>query len=280
MIKLKNILRELGEANVKPFKWRKTAGMDAKQSKKELERELSSSLDETITFEFLNESRIKNVTDLEGELETRGVQYTEIDKSDRFGWKIKNSRTVIGTYEPGPKWLNLKDAAVASVKAEPDSLDLKIHSLLSDWVISSLDDYDKRNVIAKKLMLLKIPTEYKEVESPYMYRLIHIDKDDKAPFKLDERGEARSWAYHLFGITKMKEWYLEIYGKDESKSAAIVKKPISNVIINIPAFYSKFPKLLFGKKHSSLVFSEYEVICENKEPLITVKPGEWQYERL
>ena len=252
---------------------------------KSLHKKILKFIESTKTYmeiydEFLNESRIKNVTDLEGELETRGVQYTEIDKSDRFVWKIKNSRTVIGTYEPGSKWLNLKDVEVASVAAEPDSLDLKIHSLLSDWVISSLDDYDKRDSIAKKLMLLKIPSEYKEVESPYMYRLIHIDKEGKAPFKLDERGEARSWAYHLFGITKMKEWYLDIYGKDESKSAAIVKKTVSNVIINIPAFYNKFPKLLFGKKHSSLVFSEYEVICENKEPLITVKPGEWQYERL
>jgi hypothetical protein len=230
--------------------------------------------------QFLNESRIKNVIDLEKELIDRGVQYTEIDKSDRFVWKIKNSKTVIGTYEPSPKWLNLKDVEVAAVELEPNSLDLKIHSLLSDWVISSLDDYDKRDVIAKKLMLLKIPTEYKEVDSPYMYRLIHIDKEGNQPFKLDERGVARSWAYHPFGITKMKEWYLDIYGMSESKSAAIVKKQVTNVIINIPAFYNKYPKLLFGKKHSSLVFSEYELICENREPLITVKPNEWEYERL
>lgn len=233
------------------------------------------------TFEsFLNEDRIKNVLNLEQELELRNVLYTEIDKSDRFVWKIKNSRSVIGTYEPGPKWLNLKDAKVAQLEATPDLLDLKIHSLLSDWVISSLDDYSKRDIIAKKLITLKIPEEYKKVDNEYMYRLIHINDNDKKKFKLDERGISRSWAYHLFGITKMKNWYLDIYGTNQDKRAAVVKKPVTNVIINIPAFYNKFPKLLFGKKHSSLVFSEYELICENKEPLITVNPGEWEYERL
>lgn len=232
------------------------------------------------TYEnFLNEERVKNILNLEQELDLRNIVYTEIDKSDRFVWKIKNLRSVIGTYEPGPKCLNLKDIEVEKIEATPDSLDLKIHSLLSDWVISSLDDYSKRDIIAKKLMLLEIPEEYKKVDSQYMYRLIHIDEDNKK-FKLNEKGVAKSWAYHLFGITKMKDWYLDIYGNNQDKKAAVVKKPVTNVIINIPAFYNKFPKLLFGKKHSSLVFSEYELICENKEPLITVNPNEWEYERL
>ena len=66
MIKLKDILQEIGEANVKPFKWRKTSGMNAKQFKQKLEKSrFLNSLDETNTFEFTTDKGIEYVLDIE-----------------------------------------------------------------------------------------------------------------------------------------------------------------------------------------------------------------------
>jgi len=230
-----------------------------------------------LNFEKLNEDvTIKNVLDPETELKTRNISFTEIDKSDRFVWKIKNGKKKVGFNETGPKWLKLIVNVEKKNDTEPSELDLKIHDLLSDWVISSLDDYKKRDAIAKTLMSLAIPSEYKEVDSQYIYRLVGLDEIPSGTFKLSDKGVARSWAYHLFGIEKMRSWYLDIYGEDNSDEMIVVKKPVANVIINIPQFYNKYPKLLSGKRHSALVFSEYEVICKNEEPLITVKQNEWK----
>ena len=53
-----------------------------------------------LNFEKLNEDvTVKNVLDPETELKARNISFTEIDKSDRFVWKIKNGRKKVGFYE-------------------------------------------------------------------------------------------------------------------------------------------------------------------------------------
>ena len=63
MIKLKDILYEIGEANVKPFNWKKTSGLDAKQFKEKEGREVS--VGDTITFEFNTHKGTVYVVDIE-----------------------------------------------------------------------------------------------------------------------------------------------------------------------------------------------------------------------
>jgi hypothetical protein len=231
---------------------------------------------EFVKESLLFESRIKGVDQdsIDKTLKDNGIEFDTIDKKDKFVWVIKNGKKKVALYEPSPKVLNIIDPKKEVINSEPTELDLKIHELLSDWVISSLDDYSKRDKIAKELLKINIPEEYKQIDSRYLYRVVNMDKDPSSNFKLSKEGIARSWAYHQFGIEKMKNWYLDIYG-DEG-IFVMVKKPVTNVIICIPNFYNKFPKLLYGKKHSGLVFSEYEVICKNEEPLISVNSREYQ----
>ena len=49
--------------------------------------------------------------------------------------------------------------------------DKLIYDLVSDWVISSLDDVEKRQEIGRKLLELNIPTKYKEVPNYVLYRV-------------------------------------------------------------------------------------------------------------
>ena len=66
MIKLKNILREIGEANIKPFNWKKTSGVDAKQFKEKVSASrFLDSEDETNTFEFTTDKGTEYVLDIE-----------------------------------------------------------------------------------------------------------------------------------------------------------------------------------------------------------------------
>ena len=66
MIKLLDILNEVGEANVRPFNWRKTSGMDAKQFKQELEKSrFLNYVDDIIAFEFTTHKGTVYVVDME-----------------------------------------------------------------------------------------------------------------------------------------------------------------------------------------------------------------------
>lgn len=67
MIKLKDILTEIGEANVKPFKWKKTSGITVEQFKQVLEKSrfLSYGTDEIIAFEFTTDKGTVYVVDIE-----------------------------------------------------------------------------------------------------------------------------------------------------------------------------------------------------------------------
>jgi len=59
-------LNEIGEANVKPFNWKKTSGMDAKQFKQELEKSrFLNSVDDIIAFEFTTHKGTVYVVDIE-----------------------------------------------------------------------------------------------------------------------------------------------------------------------------------------------------------------------
>ena len=66
MIKLLDILQEIGEANVKPFNWRKTSGKTVEQFKRKSEYyRFLNSVDDTITFEFTTHKGTVYVVDIE-----------------------------------------------------------------------------------------------------------------------------------------------------------------------------------------------------------------------
>jgi len=66
MIKLKDILYEIGDASVKPFKWKKTYGMDAKQFKeKQSKSRFLEDITDFNTFEFTTDKGTVYVLDIE-----------------------------------------------------------------------------------------------------------------------------------------------------------------------------------------------------------------------
>lgn len=217
--------------------------------------------------------RIKNVTDPDGELKRLAVRYDRLDKSNRFEWIYKLGKQKVAYYEPGPKTLLVVVPDQPDVEDEITPLVANIDRLLQAWVISSLDEYSKRDRIAKQLIKLNIPNKYKAVPSSNMWRLVNTDSTG-GTIKLSNKGIVRSWAYHLFGIDKMDDWYNKIYGDQGQK--VVIKKPVQNVLICIPTFYSYHEQLLNNRKqYSDLVSSEYEVICYNKGSLLTAKAGEY-----
>ena len=71
MIKLKDLIKEIGEANVKPFKWNKTAGMDAMQFKDQMSAGNSVKSNDnnwavdTNTFEFTTDKGTAYIVDID-----------------------------------------------------------------------------------------------------------------------------------------------------------------------------------------------------------------------
>ena len=63
----------------------------------------------------------------------------------------------------------------APVKENDQELDKQINSVLQDWIISSLDDKEKRSSALQKLLQLNIPKEYKQVPSNTMFRIIRAE---------------------------------------------------------------------------------------------------------
>ena len=223
----------------------------------------------------------KKIKDPDSFLQKKGIEWTEKDESDRFETIYKDGKKKVAYYEPKSKNKTLK---IVSFKSKDKArnitdLDKQIHEILSEWVISSLSHFNKRDKLAKQLLSLNIPKEYKKVPSSNIYRVINleekIEKNDL--ISLSKKGTARSWAYHPFGIDKMADWYDKIYKNKRYK--VIIKKPVKNVIICIPTFYNLFPSLSTGKAFDSLWASEYEVICENKNPLLIAKPNEWEFKK-
>jgi len=129
--------------------------------------------------------------------------------------------------------------------------DKLIYDLISDWVISSLDDVEKRQIIGQKLLELNIPEEYKFVPSNVLYRVG------------EPKNKFVSYTYDYRGIKKMISWYKKIFKKIATEED-IIKKDINDVeiLICIPTFLNK-TKLSSGRRFDSIWKSEYEVICLN-----------------
>jgi hypothetical protein len=134
---------------------------------------------------------------------------------------------------------------------QKDNQDKLIYDLVSEWVISSLDDVEKRQIIGQKLLELNIPKEYKFIPSNILYRVG------------ESKNKFVSYTYDYRGIKKMISWYKKIFNKIVSEED-IIEKDINDVeiLICIPTFLNK-TKLSSGRRFDSIWKSEYEVICLN-----------------
>jgi hypothetical protein len=126
-----------------------------------------------------------------------------------------------------------------------------IYDLVSDWIISSLDDTEKRQEIGEKLLKLNIPKEYKETPNNILYR---IGKP---------KNKFVSYTYDYRGVNKMIGWYKKIFNKNIT-SDEIIEIDVNdvNVLICIPTFLKK-TGFSSGKRFDAIWKSEYEVIVIN-----------------
>ena len=129
--------------------------------------------------------------------------------------------------------------------------DKLIYDLVSDWVISSLDDVEKRQEIGRKLLEINIPTKYKEVPNYVLYR---VGKP---------KNKFVSYTYDIKGIKTLSKWYKKIFNKKITDSDIIEEYVRDvNVLICIPTFLKK-TGFSSGKRFDAIWKSEYEVICVN-----------------
>lgn len=141
------------------------------------------------------------------------------------------------------------------LKEAEQSKDQQIHQLLSEWVISSLSDTEKRQQIGAKLEEAGIPEEYKVVPSSTLYRVVGRNtKPSKSKYM--------SYAYDIRGLNKMVKWLKQIFNiKEDDLSVLKVDPQAVNVLICIPTFYKK-TKIFSGRQYEKLWRSEYEVIIK------------------
>lgn len=129
--------------------------------------------------------------------------------------------------------------------------DKMIYDLISDWVISSLDDTEKRRKIGEELLKLEIPNEYKKVPSNRLYRVG------------ESNNKFTSYSYDYRGIKKMISWYKEIFNRNvTSEEIKEVSVHDVDVLICIPTFLRK-TGFSSGRRFDSIWKSEYEVIVLN-----------------
>jgi hypothetical protein len=133
--------------------------------------------------------------------------------------------------------------------------DKQIHSLLSDWIISSLSDTTKRQEIGAKLEKLGIPEEYKQVPSSTLYRVIGKDKKPKSVKYI-------SYTYDTRGLNKMIKWVKQIFRvKEDDLEIIEINSQSVDILICIPTFYKK-TKIFGGRQFEKLWRTEYEVIVK------------------
>jgi hypothetical protein len=139
---------------------------------------------------------------------------------------------------------------------ELQKINTSLYDVISDWVISSLDNTENRQNLLKKLDGIEIPAEYKEVPSEYLYRA-------KSKNTNSSTQKYVSYSYDISGAEKMKEWIKKIFGKSEDE-LEIIKKPANdvNILISIPSFL-KYYKKSSGKEFDKLWKTEKEVIVKN-----------------
>jgi exoribonuclease II len=129
--------------------------------------------------------------------------------------------------------------------------DKLIYDLVSDWIISSLDDTEKRQEIGEKLLNLNIPEEYREIPNNVLYR---VGKPEN---------KFISYSYDYRGVNKMISWYKKIFNRSVTSEDIIEVDVVDvNVLICIPTFLRK-TGFSSGKRFDALWKSEYEVIVVN-----------------
>jgi hypothetical protein len=146
MIKLLDILQEIGEANVKPFKWRKTSGMDAKQFKEELKKSrFLNSLDEIITFEFTTHKG----TGYDVDIEIDAVYNPATQKFD------------LGAIEAEIDFSTKNKAGVATMDATNRHEQYAVMSTITDIFTTWINEWDEELYISKvKIDPIKEYDEY------------------------------------------------------------------------------------------------------------------------
>lgn len=143
---------------------------------------------------------------------------------------------------------NIQDFLRENTQYNSDKI---IYDLISDWVISSLDDTEKRRKIGEELLKLEIPNEYKKVPSNRLYRVG------------ESNNKFTSYSYDYRGIKKMISWYKEIFNRNvTSEEIKEVSVHDVDVLICIPTFLRK-TGFSSGRRFDSIWKSEYEVIVLN-----------------
>ena len=134
--------------------------------------------------------------------------------------------------------------------------DEKIYDFISDWIVSSLSDSEKRQKLLSRLDSIDIPDKYKSVPSEYLYR---AQKKNSKPTE-----NYVSYSYTIEGAKWMKAWLKKTLNVDDSE-LEIVKVPVNkvNVAISIPTFFKATEKSS-GSKFDDLWKKETEVIVKRR----------------
>ena len=134
--------------------------------------------------------------------------------------------------------------------------DEKIYDFISDWIVSSLSDSEKRQKLLSRLDSIDIPDKYKSVPSEYLYR---AQKKGSIP---DQK--YISYSYTIEGAKRMKGWLAKTLNANENE-LEIVKVPVSkvNILISIPTFFKATEKSS-GSKFDDLWKKETEVIVKRR----------------
>lgn len=150
---------------------------------------------------------------------------------------------------------------VRTTKSEEDEkpklatiVDKGLYDFVSDWVVSSLGDSEKRQELISKIDHLDIPEKYKYVPSEYLYRA------QKKGSKPEEK--YMSYSYTIEGAKRMKGWLAKTLNLKDSE-LEIVRVPVDkvNVLLSVPAFFKATAKSS-GDRFKDLWEKETEVIVK------------------
>lgn len=133
-------------------------------------------------------------------------------------------------------------------------VDKNLYDFVSDWVVSSLGDSEKRQELISKIDHLDIPDKYKYVPSKYLYRA------QKKGTKPNEKYV--SYSYTIEGALRMKGWLAKTLNVTEDE-LEIVRVPSDkvNILLSVPAFFNASANSS-GNRFKDLWKKETEVIVK------------------
>lgn len=134
MIKLKDIVNEIGEANVKPFNWKKTSGKTVEQFKRKEEYyRFLDSVDDIITFEFTTH---------------KGTVY-DVDIEVGSVYNVATQKFDLGAIEAGIDFSTKNKAGVATMDSTNKHEQYAVMSTITDIFITWVNEWDEEYYINK-----------------------------------------------------------------------------------------------------------------------------------